>query len=106
MLRRLLSYLLFDNNRNITALLNNVAVIAQPSLREVCRQRGSESLTLCGNPRPNQALKRQLIDQSKRATTAIRKSLHYAVFTPINDLVTRDPRNPKLPAQPGNLLLV
>jgi hypothetical protein len=30
MLRRLLSYLLFDNNRNITVLLNNVAVIAQP----------------------------------------------------------------------------
>ena len=36
-------------------------------------------------------LKRQLIGQPKRATTAIRKSLHSAVLIPINDLVTRDP---------------
>jgi hypothetical protein len=59
MLRRLLSYLLFDNNRNITVLLNSSSIITQSSLRDFYRQRfqrvshhaeilGKTRLCLCG----------------------------------------------------------
>ncbi|CAM8629143.1 hypothetical protein MCEMSEM52_00494 [Burkholderiales bacterium] len=51
MLRRPLSYLLFDNNRNITILLNNVAVIAQPSVSEIYRLRVSRVLQYAEMPR-------------------------------------------------------
>jgi hypothetical protein len=53
------SYLLFDNNRNMTVLLKGSSVIAQPSLRGVYRQRVSKSLAPCGNARQNQPLPRQ-----------------------------------------------